>query len=68
LIENSKKIQATHAGPDNDMIVLVKASDKSTYKNFVTMMDELNIAGLQRYAVVDITPAETALLKKDGLD
>jgi len=68
LIENGKKIEATHAGPDNYMIVLVKAGDKSTYKDFVAILDELNITGIQSRAVVDITPAETALLKKDGLD
>ncbi|HWD88857.1 MAG TPA: biopolymer transporter ExbD [Mucilaginibacter sp.] len=66
LVEQSKKIQATHAGPDNDMIVLIKPSDHSTYKDFVNMIDELNITGITRFAVVDITPAEVAQLKKDG--
>jgi biopolymer transport protein ExbD len=68
LIENSKKIEATHAGPDNYMIVLVKAGDKAKYKDFVNMLDELGITGIKSYGVVDITPAETAQLKKDGLD
>jgi len=68
LIENSKQIEATHAGKDNFMIVLVKAGSKSTYKNFVTMLDEINITGIKSYGVVDINPAEVALLKKDGLD
>ncbi len=66
-IEKNKEIKATHAGPDNDMIVLVKASDKSTYKDFVNVLDEMNIAGIQRYGVVDILPVEVELLKKDGL-
>lgn len=67
LIEKSKEVEASHAGPDNDMIVLIKPSDKATYKNFVNMMDEINITGIKRSAVVAITPAEVALLKKDGL-
>ncbi|MDB5025572.1 MAG: biopolymer transporter ExbD [Mucilaginibacter sp.] len=67
LIEENKKIEATHAGPDNFMIVLVKASDKSTYKNFVSMLDEINIAGIKSYGVVALTPAELGLLKRDGL-
>ena len=67
LIENSKKIEATHAGPDNYMIVLVKASDKASYKNFVNILDEVNITGIKSYGVVDITPIEIGLLKKDGL-
>jgi biopolymer transport protein ExbD len=66
LIEQDKKIQATHTGPDNYMIVLVKPSDHSTYKDFVNMMDEINIAGIRSFGVVDITPAEVAQLKKDG--
>lgn len=67
LVEKSKEVEATHAGPDNFMIVLVKASDKATYKNFVNMMDEMNITGIKSHAVVAITPAEVAQLKKDGL-
>jgi biopolymer transport protein ExbD len=67
LIENSKKIEAAHAAPNNYMIVLVKASDKATYKDFVNILDELNITGIQSRAVVAITPAELGLLKKDGL-
>jgi biopolymer transport protein ExbD len=66
LVEQDKKIQATHAGPDNYMIVLVKPSDHSTYKNFVSMIDEINIAGIKSYGVVDITAPEVAQLKKDG--
>jgi len=67
LIEQDKKIQATHAGKDNYMIVLVKASDKSTYKDFVNIIDEMNIAGIQSRGVVDITKPEIALLQRDGL-
>jgi biopolymer transport protein ExbD len=67
LIEQNKKIEATHAGPDNYMIVLVKPSDHSKYKDFVNILDEINIAGIKSYGVVDITPVEVALLKKDGL-
>lgn len=68
LIDKNKEIKATHAGPDNDMIVLVKPSSKSTYKDFVNLLDEINITGLTRYAIVDITPQEVALLTKDGLN
>jgi biopolymer transport protein ExbD len=50
------------------MIVLVKPSPKSTYKDFVNIMDEINITGIKSYGVVDITPPELALLTKDGLN
>ena len=67
LIEKNKEIEASHAGPDNYMVVLIKVSDKATYKNFVAMMDEISITQMKSYAVVAITPAEIALLTKDGL-
>jgi biopolymer transport protein ExbD len=67
LIEKNKEIEASHAGPDNYMVVLIKVSDKATYKNFVNIMDEISITRMKSYAVVTITPAEIAQLKKDGL-
>ena len=67
LVEENKKIEASHSGKDNYMIVLVKASDKATYKDFVSIMDELDITAIQSRAVVPILPVEVELLKKDGL-
>ena len=67
LIEENKKIEATHAGPDNYMIVLVKVSDKASYKKIVSMMDEIGITRIKSYAVVPILPVEIDLLKKDHL-
>jgi len=49
------------------MIVIVSPSAQSTYKNLVTVMDELNIVDIESRAIVDITPTELGLLKRDGL-
>lgn len=68
IIDNGKKIEETHAGPNNYMIVLVKVGPKATYKNFVNIMDELNITNVKSSGVVDITPQELGLLTKDGLN
>jgi biopolymer transport protein ExbD len=67
LIEEGKKIEASHPGPDNHMMVLVKASEKATYKDFVNILDEIKITGIQRYGVVPITPVEIGLLKDNKL-
>jgi biopolymer transport protein ExbD len=67
LIENEKKVEATHAAPDNFMIVLIKPSDKSTYENLVNALDELNITNVQSKAIVKITPMEVADLQKNGI-
>jgi len=67
LIENGKNVEATHAAPDNFMIVLIKPSDKSTYENLVSALDELNITGVKSKAIVKILPIEVGDLQKNGL-
>ena len=48
---------------DKGMIVIIKPSKKSTYKNLVDILDEMAIADVPTYAIVnDFTPEETALL------
>ena len=63
LIEKGKEIQQSTG---KFMFVLIKPSDKSNYKNVVDTIDEMNITGVQSYAIVDILPAELELLKRDG--
>jgi biopolymer transport protein ExbD len=67
LVENGKNVEATHAAPDNFMIVLIKPSDKSTYENLVAALDEMNITGVKSYAIVKILPIELGDLQKNGL-
>jgi len=67
LVENGKNVAATHAAPDNFMIVLIKPSDKSTYENLVAALDEMNITGVKSYAIVKILPIELGDLQKNGL-
>ncbi len=55
----SKK-QSTN--PDDFMVVL-KPGDESTYKNVVDMLDEMTINVVGRYALVDISDAETQFVK-----
>src|SRR5579859_4966150 len=45
------------------MLVVVKATDKVRYKNLVDIVDELSIAKIDRYCIVDITPGDEVLLK-----
>ena len=67
LIDNGKQVEATHAAPDNFMIVLIHPSDKSTYENLVTTLDELNITNVQSKAIVKILPMEVADLQKNNI-
>jgi len=45
------------------MLVLVKATDKSKYKNLVDIIDELAVAKIERYCIVDITPEDEQLIR-----
>jgi len=50
--------------PKNGMIVIIKPSKKSTYRNLVDILDEMAIVDVPTYAIVnDFTPEETKLLE-----
>jgi biopolymer transport protein ExbD len=67
LIENGKAVASSHTAPDDFMIVLIKPSDKSTYENLVSALDEMSITGVKSYAIVKILPMEIEALKSQGL-
>ncbi|NNU34388.1 biopolymer transporter ExbD [Mucilaginibacter sp. S1162] len=64
LFDRGKEVLARSG---KSMIVLIKPSDKSTYADMVSMMDELNIVGNESRAIVDISQLEIDLLKRDNL-
>lgn len=57
--------RADKAGPT---IILIKATEKAKYKNFVDIMDEMAITNMARYTVVDMTDFEKRLLDKKKRD
>jgi hypothetical protein len=63
LVDNYNKVKKESGG--KEMIVLVKPSDHSNYNDLVATLDEMNIANIQIHAIVDITPPEVELLKRD---
>ena len=44
-------------------IVLIKADDKTKYKDMVDIIDEMAICNVASYAVVDMSPTELEMLK-----
>lgn len=46
--------------------VIVKADEKAKYKNVIDIIDELNVADVGKYALIDISPAEKQQLKAWG--
>lgn len=67
IIEKNKEVIGITGNPKKGLIVLIKASDKSVYKNLVDILDEMKISNVQQYAIVDISDPEIELLKRDGL-
>ena len=67
LLEYSKKVIAATGDPEKGLIVLIKPSDQSNYRNFVDILDEMKVSNISRYAVVEISDPDITLLKRDGL-
>ncbi len=73
---NDPKVEVTNFGPNGvrkllqkrvatipGLVVLIKSDDDAVYKNFVDILDEMNINKVPTYAIVDITDKEIELIK-----
>ncbi|MFG4005017.1 biopolymer transporter ExbD [Flavobacterium aquidurense] len=51
--------------PKNGIIVIIKPTKKSNYRNLVDILDEMAISGVETYAIVpEFSPEETKLIDK----
>jgi biopolymer transport protein ExbD len=57
-------IKKLKSSDDLGPIVLIKADESCKYKDFVDIIDEMAIANIARYAVVDLNPVEKDILSK----
>ena len=64
LLSRVKSVVAETGDPKKGLIVIIKPSKKSTYRNLVDILDEMAICKVKTYAIVDITKEEVALLDK----
>ena len=65
--EACEKIWAENNGDQNscldrDLVVVIKPDTDARYGRAVDLLDEMNINGVQRYALIDITPQESTVL------
>lgn len=56
-----QKVAAAFGNPD-DLVVMIKATKGSSYRNMVDALDEMKINRVARYALVDITDQEVNML------
>ena len=50
------------------MTVIIKATDKATYKNLVDALDEMQICSIGKYVIDKINPDDMKLLKMKGIE
>jgi len=51
-------------GGQDSLVVIIKPSIQSTYQDMVAILDEMNIDGIKKYALTDISPVEADLVSK----
>ncbi len=61
---NTNRIKSWKDG----LIVVIKATNHSNYKNMIDILDEMLICNIGRYAIVDITDIELDMLKGVNLE
>ena len=57
-------IQKKRSTPEKDLVIVIKPSPESTYKDLVDILDEMLINDIKRYALVDIFDIEAQLIKR----
>jgi biopolymer transport protein ExbD len=70
ILANKLIIQKTHqTAQGKRMLVIIKPTVTSVYKNFVDIIDEMNINGIDSYAIDDkyINEKELAFMKNNGI-
>ena len=60
--EGIRKILLEHSKANPNLMVLIKPMDEARYENMVDILDEVEIANIRRYAIVDFTAEDKARL------
>jgi biopolymer transport protein ExbD len=58
-----RKILLQQVGINPNLMVLIKPMDKSKYENMVDVLDEVHITKISRYAIVDFTKDDRAIIE-----
>lgn len=64
ILSKMKSVPEETGDVKKGLIVILKLDKKTNYKNMVDILDEMAIAKVPTYAIVDITPEEIDLLAK----
>jgi biopolymer transport protein ExbD len=67
LLEQLERVPQITGDPTKGLIVVIRPSDKSSYRNLVDILDEMKIVDAKQYMIGDIGTAEVELLTRDGI-
>ena len=62
LLDKRKMVKTIRRNPD-EITLIIKPSDASTFQNFVDMMDEVEINNIKKYYIDELTVEDKKLLK-----
>ncbi len=62
LLKKVKSVPQITGDPEKGLIVIIKPSKNSNYRNLVDILDEMAITNVKAYAIVDMTPEDLAIL------
>lgn len=57
-----RRVVLEHIRANPKMMVLIKPKDESRYENIVNILDEMDITDTKRFAIVEYTPDDTAII------
>jgi biopolymer transport protein ExbD len=64
LLDKKARVQQV-VGNEDDMVLIVRPTNESNYKNFVDILDEAAITKVKHYFIDELTAAEKLLLAKN---
>lgn len=68
LLEKIKQVPQLTGDPKKGLIVIIRPSDRSNYKNLVDILDEMKIVDAKQYMIDNnISEMELELLKREGI-
>jgi biopolymer transport protein ExbD len=63
LQDYQKKVAERYRSEKDPLVVIVKMTKDATFKNWVDIIDEMNITNQKKYVLIDITPDEVDFIK-----
>lgn len=67
LLDKIKQVPQITGDPEKGLIVIIRPSEKSNYRNLVDILDEMKIVNARQFMIGDIGSAEIELLEKEGI-